>query len=425
MEKNRRAGNHMKTQPEFQRRGGVTPWVVLSLFLIVAVLALGMDGGRMMEERRHAQSAADAAALAAATQLYTNSFQTPASVTTAADNSAALNGYTNDGVNSIITVHNPPTSGSFVGKSEYVEVIVQRNLKATFGAVITGGPLVIKARAVARGQPAKIGLMALNQSKAGAFTNNSLAAFAVLGTPIIVNSSDPAAFQQNGLIAVIASSIQITGGLQNKGGALMIANIDTGVEPSPDPLARLPLPDPALAPVRSAATLNINSLLPTILQPGVYQGGINIKGASIVTMSPGTYIMDGGGFQMSGLSSLIGLGAVIYNTSVTQMAGPISFNTTGAVTLTPPLNGTYQGFTILQDRTLNQPVSLTGHGVTVLAGAVYAPGAPVTLTGLAAVGVDTLGGAIIADTITVGGIGNVNVSLGANRIRAPDVSLVE
>src|SRR5437588_730687 len=49
-----------------RRRGNVTVWVVVCSAVILGILALGLDGGRMMEERRATQSAADAAALAAA-----------------------------------------------------------------------------------------------------------------------------------------------------------------------------------------------------------------------------------------------------------------------------------------------------------------------------------------------------------------------
>ena len=55
-----------------RRHGAVTAWVIVCLSVIVAIVALSMDGGRMMEERRHAQAIADAAALAAAADLYAN-----------------------------------------------------------------------------------------------------------------------------------------------------------------------------------------------------------------------------------------------------------------------------------------------------------------------------------------------------------------
>jgi hypothetical protein len=142
-------------------------------------------------------------------------------------------------------------------------------------------------------------------------------------------------------------------------------------------------------------------------------------------MSPGVYIMDGGGFQVSGAASVAGLETMIFNTSISQPAGPVTFNTTGVVAIVPPLTGTYQGFSIMQDRASAQPVSLTGFGVTSILGTIYAPSAPLALTGLAGVGVDTLGGAYVVGSITVAGVGNININLGPHQVRVPDVTLVE
>ena len=41
---------------KFKRDGAVTPWILMSLTVIVGVVAIGMDGGRVMEGRRHAQA---------------------------------------------------------------------------------------------------------------------------------------------------------------------------------------------------------------------------------------------------------------------------------------------------------------------------------------------------------------------------------
>jgi putative Flp pilus-assembly TadE/G-like protein len=407
------------------RQGSVTPWLLLGLLAIVGIIALGMDGGRMFEERRHVQAAADAAALSAAVQNYNDYFHGGSNTQSAALSSAAENGYANDGVNSIVTVNSPPTSGAFAGKANCFEVIVQSNLPATFGAIFTGKPLTATARAVARGRPRNIGVMALNQSGAGAFTNKGIGAFVILNAPIYVNSNDPVAFTQAGLGPITASYVNISGGYANTSGGLILSRVNTGVAPVADPLALYPIPNVASYPTRSSSHLKINSLLPTILQPGVYVGGISVSGASVVTMLPGIYIMDGGGFQISGLATLAAVEVMIFNTSVTTPAGPVTFNTTGVVAIVPPLSGTYQGFSIFQDRASTQPVSLTGFGVTSILGTIYAPSAPLALTGLAGVGVDTLGGAYIAGSITVGGVGNININLGPHQVRVPDVTLLE
>ena len=110
---------------------------------------------------------------------------------------------------------------------------------------------------------------------------------------------------------------------------------------------------------------------------------------------------------------------------MTQPAGPVTFNTSGVVAIVPTLSGTYQGFSIMQDRASTQPVSLTGFGVTSVLGTIYAAQRPLALTDVASVGADVLGGAYIAGSITVGGVGNVNINLGTHYVRVPDVTLVE
>jgi uncharacterized membrane protein len=55
-----------------RRRGNVSILVVVSLIPIVGVVAIAVDGGVLLSDRRQAQRAADSAALAAAVDLFTN-----------------------------------------------------------------------------------------------------------------------------------------------------------------------------------------------------------------------------------------------------------------------------------------------------------------------------------------------------------------
>jgi hypothetical protein len=409
-------------RPRPPRPGKVLVWVVLSLAVIVGIVAINLDGGRLLEERRRAQAAADAAALAAGADLYqnywTNHGQDPnGTAKSAAVKSAASNGLPAGAV----TVNIPPKSGTFAGQAGYVEVIIRTDITATFGRLFTNQDLPVVGRGVARGQPLKIGLILLAPSGAGAFLNKSLA-FTMINSPIIVDSSDPAAYEEPTFGVTIASRYDVTGGYSNSGGALLLGKMRTGVPPAPDPLAFLPVPSTA-APVRRAAPLTVNSILPTVLQPGIYQGGIHIKSLSIVIMQPGVYIMQGGGFQVDSLATVTALEVMVYNTTGGFAPGPITI--AGNVVMTAPLGGIYQGISLFQDRTLAAPISMKGIGLTVLTGLVYAAQAPVSLTGLAAVGLDVLGGAYVVNSLTVQGVGAVNIDLKLNPPRVPDVRLVE
>jgi Flp pilus assembly protein TadG len=54
------------------RRGVVAPLVALCLIPVLSLVAIALDGGALLDQRRSCQAAADAAALAAAEDLYWN-----------------------------------------------------------------------------------------------------------------------------------------------------------------------------------------------------------------------------------------------------------------------------------------------------------------------------------------------------------------
>src|SRR5262249_8397469 len=109
------------------RAGAVTVWLLISLLVILSIVALGMDGGRLLEKRRQVQAVADAAALAAAAQVYQldadlsgNTWgQKWNAATAAAVDVAAANGFANDGATSVVSVNLPPTAGAFAGRTDY------------------------------------------------------------------------------------------------------------------------------------------------------------------------------------------------------------------------------------------------------------------------------------------------------------------
>ena len=76
------------------------------------------------------------------------------------------------------------------------------------------------------------------------------------------------------------------------------------------------------------------------------------------TMSPGIYIMAGGGFRVCGASTLSAPNVLIYNTqdpSNTSGYGAfdqLELNTTGSVSLGPQASGAYEGLTYWQDPSL-------------------------------------------------------------------------
>jgi hypothetical protein len=408
----------------FRRQGAVTAWLVVCLGVIVAIVALGMDGGRMMEERRAAQTAADAAALAAANNLYANYLQNQGTDPndTAADAALAAaraNGYANDGTNSVVTVNIPPQSGAFVGKKNRVEVIIQSNLAGSFSAIFTRSPLRVEARAVARGRPMNIGLLLL-QPFGIALTITGSGNVQVVNAPIVVNSTSPLAYTLTGTGSVSALYHDVGGILAAL--ASIAGPINTNVSPTPDPLRSLAAPNPGSYGVQAKSPTTIGSGTVT-LQPGIYDGGININGSASVTLAPGVYVLNGGGLTVSSGASLTGNGVVLYNTGGSS-GGSINISG-GIMNLTPPTSGPYQGISVFQDRSLSNAVQISGNGSTQITGTVYAPAAAIQLSGNGTSNADVLGGAYIASSLVVSGSASFSINQGSNRPRVPETGLVE
>jgi hypothetical protein len=417
------------SEQTLHRSGAVTAWVVVCLSVIVGILALGMDGGRMMEERRAAQAAADAAALAAANDLYNNyqlhhGTDPKGTARAAALASAAANGYSNDGTSSSVTVNIPPLAGPFTGKSGCVEVVIQSNLAGTFSAVFTRGPLAVRGRGVAEGKPKDIGLILL-QSTGSALTMSGSASLQVMNAPIVTNSSSTLVYSLAGTTSVsaqyhdlaaatLAASAQVTG------------TVNTGVAVLPDPLKALPNPNSAgnlLTQILNLVTGVLGALLPVTIQPGVYDGGLSIPSNANVTLAPGVYDLNGGGLTVGSGATLSGDGVVIYNSGGAS-AGSINIAAGASVRLTPPTSGAYQGISIYQDPGLTNTLSLSTSGSLQITGLVYAPSASVQINvniGTSA----TLGGGYIVNDLTVAGTGTVVIDHGSVQPRVPQIGLIE
>jgi hypothetical protein len=424
-----------RVQNNARRRGAVTAWLLVGLVVIIGIVAIGMDGGRMLDKRRHAQAAADAAALAGAasvfqidiTQYGNASGNKRTNAQTAGLAQAAANGFNNDGITSTVTVNYPPSSGVFAGQADFVEAIVQYNLPKSFGGIFTKNNLPVSARAVAVGRPIQLGVLALQQTGSSTFRFDAKGNMTVNNGAVFVNSSDAAAMAVSNKGNLSAASFSVTGNYTNTG--TIQGQVYTSTHRVPDPLLALPVPDASGLSVQSSGPLSIGSA--AVLAPGIYKGGINIGGSAVVLMLPGLYVMQGGGFQITGSADVVGLTPLIYNTTGTGLAGPININSTGAVALTASPTGAYQGISIIQDRALTQPLTLTGNGSTFIGGAVYAPAAPVNLAGNDRQKGDTLGTAIICASLYVGGNGNsgsdgnFTIDTTVNPLLVPQVTLVE
>src|SRR5437879_1091779 len=158
-----------------RRRGVITPMVAICLVAVLAIVALSVDGGVLLDARRQAKSAADAAARGAAIEMLdmklgNNTSANPSSIRASAFQIAAANGYTNDNTNSVVTVNIPPTSGQYIGMDGYIEVIIESKQQRAFSRLMGSGAVSVYGRSVGAGTfvPSKGSVLVLNKKKRSA-----------------------------------------------------------------------------------------------------------------------------------------------------------------------------------------------------------------------------------------------------------------
>lgn len=108
------------------------------------------------------------------------------------------------------------------------------------------------------------------------------------------------------------------------------------------------------------------------IRPGVFCGGLRIKGTSDVEFEPGIYVIKDGAFEVSGESRIHGTGVGVY---LTGSDARFLFLEEASVQLSGPVHGMMAGLLIYQDRNVpNEPDSeIRSPNVSELVGTIYLP----------------------------------------------------
>ena len=350
----------------------------------IAALALGSETGSWYSTQEAMQGAADSAAISAAVGL--NASNT--NLTLQADATAASYKFVNGASGTVVTVNNPPLSGSYVANTGAVEVIIKQPQKNLFSSLFLKSPVVIQGRAVAVAGNGIPCVLALSQTPlVSLVTGIAAAAFAnILADQCTVADNSP------GLLAltvalfssITAQKVKVVGGFLGLLGTVTPAPVTAAA--TPDPFAGTTVPS-----ISSCDHTNLVITGPVTLSPGVYCGGLSVNGSGNAALSPGTYYMDVGrgapvgGFGLSVLlgGKVTGTGVTIVLTSSTPINLP-GLSLLGTVNLTAPSSGQYAGLVIFDDLPALLGV-LPGLGPTFtlspsvdLIGTIYAPHSVVT-----------------------------------------------
>jgi len=430
--------------------------VVLAALMIVALIGamgLGIDLGNAASHQREDQSAADGAALAAADRISND--QTLGQATTAAQTVAALGGVPSGN----LTVNYLDGSRNPTGNKDnvvWVQTKVTETVATFFMRAIGIGTVNVSALAEVR-FPRKCAICLLDPSASPAADLSSGGTINVSGGCLQVNSSaNPDTQTSGGTGSINAPCNNLVG---TPGSPVLINPAPaTGVAPVPDPLAKLPYPQP---PVPAPTTYNGGGVYPdntnTVAIPGVYSEWA-LGGSGNLYLQPGLYVITGssgsGGVSVSSggaikncpaapCTGMTGTpvnggppvtvspgGVTLFFTcsgywpnSTGGSAGPIcpcpstvgaalNISSNGGLQITAPTSGPYQGVAIFFDRCNSASINLTANGgvgapAAPAVGAIYAKAAALNLT---ANGAANLAGLVITATVTLSSNSNLNIS---------------
>lgn len=378
-------GQRLIPAPLRKRRQAADGQVVIILAMAMVVLigsiALSIDTGFLMAERRQAQSAADAGALAAAADVLRDK-----SLAVVQNAGKAYGAENADVATSNVVINWPPVSGEYTGNTRYVEAIVSKEVDKFFVGALYDGNWSVTARAVAgvEPNPRPYALLALNAP--GIYINGSTSV-TIDGGSAMSNSNIGSSGGSN--IFAAGGSIDAAGAISGNSNWSASEGINPNSPAIADPLAGTPAPP---AGTLRSAPANCDSSC--TFYPGRYTNqNISIKGAA--TFEPGIYYFDGSTkLNLQNTNSwIIGDSVLFYFTGNSRFT-PGNGNIDISAPASSPYSGGVDGMLlwIANCSTFDSQ----GNGVFNVEGVIYAPCSHVELHGTpGGVGVQVIVGDLV------------------------------
>jgi hypothetical protein len=396
----------MKKRERPNERGQVLVLLVLGFVVLLGFTALAIDGGMLYSDRRHAQSASDAASLAgggAAALSMENSYvnylgwdcndwrveQAEQAAEAAAVARADSNDYTIDqdisdhhGVTATCGTEN---NGSWIDKYIDVDTWITRDTSTAFAHLIYSGPLRGTVEAVTRVRPRTPlafghAIVALNDAACSGNQNG-----VVLGGSNLSLVNGGGIFS-NGCLTCngTAFDVEVTGGgIVYAGETDCTSSNDISPDPTqgnpplPESVVNVPTPGCSYPPPSNPPSSTSGGTI----DPGYYTQ-IRLNNDEL-TMNPGLYCITGSPNALSFTGGTItGIGVTIY-----VYDGDITINGGADVTLHAP-EGTLDDVApaiphvlIYLPESNTSDVELQGNDTSQFLGVIYAPGADVSISG--------------------------------------------
>jgi Flp pilus assembly protein TadG len=371
--------------------------IIFALFSLVLIggLALSVDAGYLMSERRQVQAAADAGALAAARAALDN--KSGAEVIGTGQSYGSFNAGVSSGN---VTVSRPPSSGTYAGNNSYVQITITKDVTRFFVGAIYTGTWSVSATATAgiESVPGNYALIALEKTATdGIYLNGTVGiGISLNGGSAMSNSNIRGS---NNTDFDTAGTIDANSSIQQGSGWTAPGGINANRPEVSDPLAGTAVP-----PKGTAQTFpNCDS--GCTLTPGWYKNqSLTVKGTA--TLQAGIYYFEGSSIDLQNTNSKIQCtGCLVYFDSTSTFDpknGQVSFT----AATTSLYSGGVDGMVFWYSRC--NTLDLQGSGDMYFEGIFYAPCAYVWMHGNPSS--DTVHGQIFVDRLDVRGTSDLRIS---------------
>lgn len=374
------------------RKGGVAPFLALTIIPILSAVGAAVDYSRANSVRAAMQGALDATALTLSKEAQNLSDEQ----LDAKGNEYFNSNFVRPEIPSVeITV-----AGSSAGGNNSLNLSAKGSMKTTFMGVMGISTVTILVKSGVVTSADGLGcVLSLNPTAQGATTGQGNASVNLNGCSLYDNSNHATALTVGGSAGVSALSVGVVGGISGTANITTMQGIQTGIGPVPDPYASATFPN-----FFGCDQNNYNGKKTETINPGVYCGGMSFNAQANVTFNPGIYYIDGGDFHVNGGASINGVGVTLVFTKKNRNDWPTATINGGAtINFTPPNSGPTAGIVVFGDR--NMPVGtnfkFNGGASQYFGGAIYTPAGAIDFSGGA--GTSTSCTQIIGNTITFTG----------------------
>jgi hypothetical protein len=396
--------------------------LAISIVVLLGFTALAVDGGMVFSDRRHAQNAADAAALAGALQK--SNGQSDAVVIQAAERSAESNGYTTDQMSVAIS---PFTD--FSGSYTLVTVEITKETPTSFAHILYRGPFRNHVMAIARSRVSQ-----------PVFPGQAVVAMGnCVGSSLVLVESNGGG--NSGGVRTFEGGIFLNAPESGTCCALEPPQVGYGISVDPDfgitsvgscdyaGVGNI-FPAPPIE-TRVNGGARVDDPLASLPEPvctqagriegGQYQPG-NYGGANMAlsngTLAPGIYCIEGD-VTPSGQQVIQGDGVTLYfknggmsftGNAYIDISAPTIDNCHGT-TGDPTASCTYKGIAIFSARNNSSVITIRGNGDNACLGMVYALSGTLNTSGGGSTPEESvIIGQVIVKNVTNNGGGDVSVT---------------